>query len=525
MLKRIGVFALAVLFVGCSAKIQPIKSSQAQLEYKTQVYKDLVSLPPPKEPIVLVVYKFRDQTGQYKPGTGTTGWSTAVTQGATSMLIKALQDAGAGKWFTVLERESLPNLLNERKIIRQTRKQYAGSSKNGNPGGLPPLLFAPILLEGGIIAYESNLLTGGLGARYLGIGGSTRYARDTVTIYLRAVSVKNGRVIKSVNANKTIFSFSLDGAAFKFIGFQDLLEVEAGFTTNEPPQMAVLEAIEKGVYSMVIEGVTEGLWSFEDPVQGRQYVANYLREKYTTVTANFDENGKLKSINKDSSEEQRSSEPRPRRRRHPAKVELPEISSGKVDGMVFVRKGTTEEAVSNAKLQLVDARGKVVQQVNSKLGGFYQFPKVPLGRYILRVSPEQMQRLNLKPPPNQRVILNAEAPVARDMNFTMEPAPKKVSRAITPSQNATAQVESPPIKAKPVLSARQYFAEKEESRGTSPSENTAAQPKPLSPKAEPILTANQNLPSSKVKTTLSSPDAIRQMGSSLGTYLTQPATQ
>jgi curli production assembly/transport component CsgG len=511
------------LFMGCSAKIQPIKSAKAQLEYKTQIYEDLVSLPPPKEPIILVVYKFRDQTGQYKPGLGTTGWSTAVTQGATSMLIKALQDAGAGKWFTVLERESLPNLLNERKIIRQTRKQYEGGDPKGNPA-LPPLLFAPIMLEGGIIAYESNLLTGGLGARYLGIGGSTKYQRDNVTIYLRAVSVKNGRIIKSVNTSKTIFSFSMDGSVFKFIGFQELLEAEAGFSTNEPPQMAVLEAIEKGVYSMIIEGVTEGLWSFEDPVQGRQYVANYLREKYGTVTANFDENGKLKSINKEG-EKKRSSEPRSRRRRQPAKVELPEISSGKVDGMVFMRKGTAEEAVSNAKLQLVNARGKVVQQVNSKLGGFYQFPKVPLGRYILRVSPEQMQRLNLKPPPNQRVILNAEAPVASGMNFTMEPAPKKISRAIIPSQNATAKVESPPIKAKPVLSARRYFAEKEESRETPPSENTAAQPKPPSPKAEPILIANQNLPSSKVNTALSSPDAIRLMGSSLGTYLSQPQTQ
>ncbi len=280
---------------GCSAQIQPIKSSKAQLEYKTQIYEQLVSLPPPKEPIILVVYKFRDQTGQYKPGTGTTGWSTAVTQGATSMLIKALQDAGAGKWFTILEREALPNLLNERKIIRQTRKQYEGGTKNGI-AVLPPLLFAPILLEGGIIAYESNLLTGGLGARYLGIGGSTKYARDTVTIYLRAVSVKNGRIIKSVNTSKTIFSFELEGSVFKFIAFQELLEAEAGFTTNEPPQMAVLEAIEKAVDSLVIDGVIEGLWSFQDPVQGRRFDKRYLKEKYATVVAKFDKNGKLEAI-------------------------------------------------------------------------------------------------------------------------------------------------------------------------------------------------------------------------------------
>ena len=52
------------------------------------------------------------------------------------MLIKALQDAGRGKWFTVVEREGLSDLLNERKIIRQTRKEYGGARIER----LPPLL-------------------------------------------------------------------------------------------------------------------------------------------------------------------------------------------------------------------------------------------------------------------------------------------------------------------------------------------------------------------------------------------------
>ncbi len=43
-------------FGGCSTKIQPFKSDQAQIEYKTLIYDQLVSLPPPPEPIVMVVY-------------------------------------------------------------------------------------------------------------------------------------------------------------------------------------------------------------------------------------------------------------------------------------------------------------------------------------------------------------------------------------------------------------------------------------------------------------------------------------
>ncbi len=293
ILKPILCLLIIIPFFGCSAKVKPFRSTKAQIGYETQVSKDLRSLPPPKEKIVVSVYKFRDQTGQYKPGGSVVTYSTAVTQGATSMLIKALSDAGRGEWFTVLERESLSNLLNERKIIRQTRKQYLSKKNQRKSPALPPLLFAPIMLDGGIIAYESNLLTGGLGARYLGIGGFTEFARDTVTIYLRAVSVKNGRVLKSVDTSKTIFSVQLDTGVFKFVSFKDLLEVETGFATNEPPQMAVLEAIEKGVYSMIMEGLMDGLWSLQDPSLNKSYISSYLRDKRAEVMAVFDDRGNL----------------------------------------------------------------------------------------------------------------------------------------------------------------------------------------------------------------------------------------
>ena len=138
----LAIILLGGLFVsGCSSKIQPVKSAKAQIGYKTQSHLELRALPQPAQPIHVVVYKFRDQTGQYKPGTGTTGWSTAVTQGATSMLIKSLQDAGDGKWFEVLERESLNNLLNERKIIRQTRKEYDAAKQGGGVLLLLVILF------------------------------------------------------------------------------------------------------------------------------------------------------------------------------------------------------------------------------------------------------------------------------------------------------------------------------------------------------------------------------------------------
>jgi curli production assembly/transport component CsgG len=263
---------------GCSASIQPFSSSDPLVGYVSATHRELISLPLPRAQVVVAVYKFRDQTGQYKPGTDTTGWSTAVTQGATSMLIKALEDAGNGKWVKVLERESLTNLLNERKIIRQTRKQYLSEEERNRVRPLNPLLYAPIMFEGGVVAYETNLLTGGAGARYFGLGASTQYRRDTVTIYLRAVSVKTGEVLKSVVTSKTIFSFEMQTGIFRFLSFKRLLEAEAGFSTNEPPQMAVLQAIEKAVFAMVNEGALRGLWAFEDETAGRRILQSYVDE-------------------------------------------------------------------------------------------------------------------------------------------------------------------------------------------------------------------------------------------------------
>jgi curli production assembly/transport component CsgG len=304
MISKITIAILGLLLMtGCTTMVGPVKSDPAQLGYKSAVHDDLISLPEPNVKIVVGVYKFRDQTGQYKSGTPITTYSTAVTQGATSMLIKALEDAGRGKWFSVLERESLPNLLNERKIIRQTRKQYLSKDAQGKIEPLPPLLYAPIMLDGGVISYETNLLTGGVGARYFGAGGSTEFRRDTVTIYLRAVSVKNGQIVKSVLTNKTIFSMEIDAGLFRFVSFKKLLEVEMGLSTNEPPQMAVLESIEKAVYSLIMEGVVDGLWGFRDPKQGVEKIKSFLKEKDPTLSAEFNANGQLVRVRTASNEQ------------------------------------------------------------------------------------------------------------------------------------------------------------------------------------------------------------------------------
>lgn len=265
----------------CSSVMQPLFSDKATTGYKSEFSQLLHDLPPPKEPIIVAVYKFRDQTGQYKGSDNLMQYSTAVTQGSTSMLIRALTEAGNGKWFTVVEREGLNDLVNERKIIQQTRDMYTAGDKKENQLSLPPLLYAPILLEGGIIAYENNLVTGGLGGYYFGLGGSTEFRRDTVTSMLRAISIKNGTVLAQVDSRKTILSLDLGSGLFRYVAFKKLLEIETGITSNEPPQMAVMESIEACVYAMIMEGILNHLWTAKDEQAIKPLIDEYLQEHIT----------------------------------------------------------------------------------------------------------------------------------------------------------------------------------------------------------------------------------------------------
>lgn len=238
---------------------QPYDFQQPRLGETINTREPFKNLPKPSEPVVVGVYNFKDQTGQYKAvETGST-FSTAVPQGATTMMIKALEDS---EWFTPIERENLANLLNERNIIRTTREEYRRSNQQ-DVKPLPPLLFAGILLEGGIISYDTNIMTGGLGARYFGAGGSSQYRQDRITVYLRAVSTSTGKILKTVYVSKTILSQSIDASLFRFVSFQRLMEAETGFTRNEPVQLALKEAIEKSVEALIIEGIEEKIWKPE----------------------------------------------------------------------------------------------------------------------------------------------------------------------------------------------------------------------------------------------------------------------
>lgn len=269
--------------VGAVGALQP-EPTAPRLGETTNSQQALATLPPPSRKVAVAVYGFNDMTGQFKPSESGQTLSRAVSQGGGSILVKALQDAGQRSWFTVVERERLDNLLKERQIINEMRARYLGE-RSANTDALPAMLFAGVILEGGVVGFDTNTLTGGAGARFLGVGGDVKYRQDTVTVYLRAVSVRSGEVLASVTTSKTIASHAISGSAFRYVGYKELLEAETGVTFNEPDQLALQQAVEKAVYALVMEGVELKLWDFADPIGGLIALDRYRLERAGMLTA------------------------------------------------------------------------------------------------------------------------------------------------------------------------------------------------------------------------------------------------
>ncbi|WP_205527159.1 CsgG/HfaB family protein [Solimonas sp. K1W22B-7] len=263
-MKRIlQILALVALGAtsGCAAYLSKAPEGTklaADVAPRTQKTDELRHLPQPKGPISVAVYGFRDQTGQYKQAPDSS-FSTAVSQGGAAYLIQALADSG---WFAPVEREGLNDLLTERKIIKSG--ESTPPAGNGN-GGLPTLVPANLIIQGSVIGYDFNVATGGIGVKYLGIGASHQFRKDQVTVNLRAIDTSNGRVLHSVSTTKTIYSTLIQPGVYRFVAYKELLEMEAGYTSNEPVQLAIQEAIEAAVISLVVDGIMKKSWVLANP--------------------------------------------------------------------------------------------------------------------------------------------------------------------------------------------------------------------------------------------------------------------
>ena len=223
--------------------------------------KELANVKKPIVQPIVAVYPsaFTDQTGQRKSNSEFALFSTAVTQAPYTLLIRSLKHASNGEFFRVVERVGLDNLTKERQLIRSTRESFEEDSS------VKPLLLAGLLVQGAVISIDSNIRSGGIGARYLGIGSSKEYREDLITISLRLVSVSTGEVLIEVLVSKSVISVGLSQDLFRFVSNgTELVEIEGGASENESTSIALQQAIEEGVLEIIKTGITRGYWEYEE---------------------------------------------------------------------------------------------------------------------------------------------------------------------------------------------------------------------------------------------------------------------
>jgi curli production assembly/transport component CsgG len=217
----------------------------------------LAEPPPPAAPINVAVYDFQDLTGQNKSSytVGFAEFSRAITQGASVILVDALKTAGSGSWFNVVERGYLDSLLRERKLIQDT---YSFLKKDPRKL-IDPLKFAEYIVTGGVVSYDSPIQTGSAAVTLGNYGGGLGGHKDLVTINIRLVRVRDGLVLKSINASRPIITGSATGNATRVLG-RRILDAKGAIGVQEATQTAVREAIEAGVYELVRSGAATWLW-------------------------------------------------------------------------------------------------------------------------------------------------------------------------------------------------------------------------------------------------------------------------
>jgi len=281
MFKHIKQIAMLGLMLGSLSACGVTTSSHTIGEQPTlapapvPVIAEIPELDGPKIPVA--VYAFLDKTGQRKPNQRFSQLSSAVTQGAEVYVINALKEIGNETWFTVLERGSLDALTKERQLIRSTSQNFEEKSP------LKAMKYAGLLIDGAVVGYDSNIQTGGVGARYFGIGAKTEYRCDQITVAMRIVSVQTGEILLNVLTQKTILSHSAGGDVFRFLDLcTKALELEAGYAVNEPTSYAVKAAIEAAVADLVKQGEKKSFWKFKGKDYGDQVVGYYPNGKPKT---------------------------------------------------------------------------------------------------------------------------------------------------------------------------------------------------------------------------------------------------
>ena len=104
----------------------------------------------------------------------------------------------------------------------------------------------------------------------------------------------------------------------------------------------------------------------------------------------------------------------------PIQLDFPVFMTGEVDGTVLFERDGSLTGAGRVDLQLLDQRGRVIQTIQTAFDGFFVFSNVPVGKYQLRVAPDQIDRLQLQSLDPLQVEITAEELFVSGADFVLK---------------------------------------------------------------------------------------------------------
>ncbi|WP_151442736.1 hypothetical protein [Halomonas lysinitropha] len=104
------------------------------------------------------------------------------------------------------------------------------------------------------------------------------------------------------------------------------------------------------------------------------------------------------------------------------RLEIPVRMTTEIDGTVYLQEEGVERGVGDIELELLNDQQEIVARTTSSWDGFYIVPGVITGDYRLRISPEQLQRLNLSDSGSIELSVSGDGAFISGINMTVSPA-------------------------------------------------------------------------------------------------------
>jgi hypothetical protein len=111
-----------------------------------------------------------------------------------------------------------------------------------------------------------------------------------------------------------------------------------------------------------------------------------------------------------------------------AEFDIPVRMTTEIDGTVYLLEQGEKRGIGDLQLELLDKQMQIVGRTTSSWDGFYIIPGVVAGEYLLRLSPEQLDRLELTDTGTMKITVSGDGAFVSGVDMMVRPSHQAESK-------------------------------------------------------------------------------------------------